>query len=62
MWDWPFTTAKGTLTFGKNKQIEMRDPLEIGKELFYYLSSRPKVPIGINKIGSNDLDIWLNKL
>ena len=40
----------------------MRDPEDIGKELSFYLSSRPKVPIGINKTGSNDLENWLNKL
>lgn len=62
IWDIPFTFAKGTLTFGKYNQIEMRDPCEIGKELFYYLSSRPKVPRGINLTGSNNLSTWLNKL
>lgn len=62
VWDIPFTFERGTLYFGKNKQIEMRDPEEIGKELSYYLSSRPKVPIGINETGLNNLEDWLNKL
>lgn len=62
VWDCPFTTVRGTLTFGKNNQIIMRDPCEIGKELSYYLSSRPKVPRGINLTGSNNLSTWLNKL
>lgn len=61
-WNYPFTRVKGTLTFGKNNQIEMRDPEDIGKELSSYLSSRPKVPVGINETGSNDLEDWLNKL
>ena len=62
VWDIPFTFEKGTLYFGKNKQIEMRDPEEIGKELSSYLSSRPKVPMGIEEAKSNDLIKWLNTL
>lgn len=62
VWDIPFTFEKGTLYFGKNNQIEMRDPEDIGKELSFYLSSRPKVPIGINETGLNNLEDWLNKL
>lgn len=62
VWTCPFTQAVGTLKFGKNNQIEMRSPLDIGKELSFYLSSRPKVPMGINETGSNDLEDWLNKL
>lgn len=62
VWDIPFTFERGTLYFGKNKQIEMRDPEEIGKELSYYLSLRPKVPINIYETGSNDLRTWLNRL
>lgn len=62
VWDIPFTFERGTLYFGKNKQIEMRDPEEIGKELSFYLSSRPKVPMGISETGSNDLREWLNKI
>lgn len=62
VWDIPFTFERGTLYFGKNKQIEMRDPEEIGKELSYYLSSRPKVPVGIKEDGNNDLRKWLNTL
>ena len=62
VWDIPFTFERGTLYFGKNKQIEMRDPEEIGKELFYYLTSRPKVPMGISETGPNDLKELLNTL
>ena len=61
-WNYPFTKVKGTLTFGKNNQIEMRDPEDIGKELSYYLSSIPKVPVGIYEASSNNLEDWLNKL
>ena len=40
----------------------MRDPFVIGKELSYYLSSRPKVPIGINENTTNNIVEWINKL
>lgn len=62
VWEVPFTFERGTLTFGKYSQIEMRDPFEIGKELSYYLTSKPRVPMGINETGSNDLRKWLNTL
>ena len=62
VWEFKDTTTLGTLYFGKNNQIEMRDPEEIGKELSHYLSSSPKVPIGINEFNSNNLEEYLNKL
>lgn len=62
VWDIPFTFERGTLYFGKNNQIEMRDPEDIGEELSSYLTSRPKVPMGISETGSNDLREWLNKI
>lgn len=62
VWECPFTQSTGTLTFGKNRQIEMRSPFEIGRELTYYLSSRPRVPINIEEYNSNNLRTWLNIL
>lgn len=62
VWEFKDTTTLGTLYYGKNKQIEMRDPEDIGKELSSYLTSRPKVPMGISETGLNDLEYWLNKL
>lgn len=62
VWTCPFTQALGTLTFGEGGHIKYRNPFEIGEELYYYLSSRPKVPRGINLTSSNDLSTWLNKL
>lgn len=62
VWECDFTRAVGTLTFGKNKQIVMRDPEEIGKELYSYLSSRPKVPMGIEVYRVNDIRTWLNTI
>lgn len=62
VWECPFTQSTGTLTFGKNRQIEMRSPFEIGRELTYYLSSRPRVPINIEEYNQNNLRTWLNTL
>lgn len=62
VWTCPFTQVAGTLKFGKNSQIEMRSPFVIGEELSYYLTSRPKVPMGISEIGTNNLQEWLNTL
>ena len=62
VWEFKDTTTLGTLYYGRNKQIEMRDPEDIGEELSSYLSSRPKVPMGISETGSNDLREWLNTL
>lgn len=62
VWECPFTQSSGELRFGKNEQIIMRSPFVIGEELSYYLSSRPKVPAGINEDGNNDLRKWLNTL
>ena len=62
VWDIPFTFEKGTLYFGKNNQIEMKDPEDIGKELSYYLSYRPEVPIDINEFDTNNIVEWINKL
>lgn len=38
----------------------MRDPIDIGEELNYYLSERPKTPKGISLKDKNDLGKWLN--
>lgn len=62
VWEFKHTKSLGTLYYGKDNQIEFRDPEEIGKELHYYLSSRPKVPTGINIDGDNSLVKWLNTL
>lgn len=62
VWTCPFTQSPNTLIFGENGQIKFRSPFEIGEELYYYLSSRPKVPMGIEETKSNDLGHWLNQL
>lgn len=62
VWDIPFTFKYGTLYFGENNRFIMRDPEEIGKEVYYYISSRPAVPIGIEESIPNNIEDWLNKL
>lgn len=59
-WKFEDTQKKGTLIYGKNKQIELNDPFEIGKELSNYLSSRPEVPTGIKMTENNSITKWLN--
>lgn len=61
VWCCPFTRAEGTIQLGKNNQIELRSPFEIGKELTQYLNHQPKTPNGIYIDKSNDLREWLNK-
>jgi hypothetical protein len=62
VWNCPFTQYTGTLKFGKNNQIELRSPFEIGEELSNYLSSRPAVPNGISTNTSNNIENWLNTI
>lgn len=61
VWKFPDTQTYGPLVYGKENQIKMPDPLDLGKELSFYLSSRPPAPIGIQVAGENDIVEWLNK-
>lgn len=62
VWNFPLTKEKGTITLGKNNQIVLRDPFEIGKELNTYLMDKPSTPIGIDDTKPNDLIQWINKI
>ena len=63
VWEFESTTEVGNLVFGKNKQIEMRDPETIGKELHHYLSTENVVvPQGIEINNSNSLIKWMNNM
>lgn len=62
VWEFNKTTARGTLIYGKDGQIELSDPEEIGKELYIYLSENRNVPIGINENNLNNIDYWLNSI
>jgi hypothetical protein len=61
-WTFEDTKATGTLYYGKNGQIECRDPFDLAKELNYYLKSNPIVPNGINLSKPNSLTQWLISL
>ena len=61
VWVFDDTQKQGTLVYGENGQIEFQDPQDLGKELSFYLSSRPTVPNGISKTGDNNIIEWLNK-
>lgn len=62
VWVFPDTKTVGTYTTGKNNQIVMRDPLEIGTELNRYLTEKRDVPVGIYKNTYNNLEDWLDTL
>lgn len=62
VWEYKDTEKSGTLYYGKNKQIELRDPFIIGEELDGYLKSESKVPNNIKVDDVNNIEYWLNKL
>ena len=62
VWEFKDTKAFGELKYGRNKQIIIRDPFEIGKELHNYLTMRPEVPDGISQISPNDLIAFMDTL
>lgn len=62
VWDCDFTFVEGTLYLGKNNQIKLEAPWEVGKELWYYLSTGATVPMGINIESSNNLRTWIDKM
>lgn len=62
VWRYEDTFKEGTLTYGKNNTIEMRDPEEIGRDLHKYLTDNPKVPIGITTDSPNSITQYLSSL
>lgn len=60
VWSFADTQSLGTLTYGKNKTITLRDPFDIGEDLNYYLKATPVVPKGISTYDTNELTEWLN--
>ena len=62
VWKFSATSFIGTLRYGKNKQIEFRDPCTLGHELTHYLNDRPAVPDGIEHVGDNNITDWLDSL
>lgn len=62
IWEYEHTKAYGDLTYGRNKDIIVRDPITIGKELYYYLNNSRRVPVGINEHGINSLIKYLDEM
>ena len=62
VWEYKETRALGTLYYGSKQQYIIKDPYDIGKELYYYLNNSVKVPKGINLNETNDIRTWINTL
>lgn len=64
VWEFPLTHTVGNLKIESEKGYTtiLKDPEDIGKELSSYLSSRPRVPSGIDELGTNNIVEWLNKI
>jgi len=52
--------AVGDLYMGKKEDIILRDPEDIGKELYDYLTNKPKVPNDVKINEANDLNWFIN--
>lgn len=61
VWEFADTHSKGTLYYGRHKQIGLPDPEDLGKELFLFFSSGQKIeqPLLTDR---NSLDTWINTL
>lgn len=58
VWLFEDTFKYGTLNY---KDIMIKDPFDIAKELDYYLNHPDAEPIGISEYGDNSITQWLNK-
>ena len=61
VWEFEETHSKGTLYFGRHKQIGLPDPEDLGKELHLFFSSGQK-PDELLIADRNSLDSWINTL
>lgn len=61
LWEFANTTSKGTIYYGRHKQIGFPDPEDLGKELHQFFTKGSKVdtPLIADR---NSLDNWLNTL
>lgn len=62
VWRFEKTPAIGTLTYGRQGQILLPDPEDIGRELYSYLNETHNVPINISETGLNSIDHWINTM
>ena len=59
IWEYPDTKAEVDCYYGKNNEIECKNWRKIVKDLDYYLTNKPILPIGIGKV--NNIVNWLKK-
>ena len=60
VWEYYDTQRETDMVYGKDRQIKLRNWRRVVEDLHYYLTQTPKVPIGINVEGTNDIIHWLN--
>lgn len=60
VWEYYDTQRETDMVYGKDRQIKLKNWRSIVRDLHYYLTQAPKVPIGINVKGTNDIIHWLN--
>jgi hypothetical protein len=60
VWEYYDTRRETDMVYGKDRQLKLKNWRKIVKDLHYYLTQTPKVPIGINVEGTNDIIHWLN--
>lgn len=56
VWGFDKTQAVGNIIIN---DVVLRDPEDIGNELYYYLENKPRVPVGIKEKGINDITDWI---
>jgi hypothetical protein len=59
IWNFEDTQATGELSYQDGK-IKCPDPVTLGRELYSYLTEKPKVPMGITEDSYNSITTWLN--
>lgn len=60
VWEFEDTQKEGTLVYGKEGKTVLKDPIEVGKTLDFYLKTMPKVPMGIKETEPNSIVQYLN--
>lgn len=58
VWNFEQTQSYGSIQLGNNV---FRDPETIGKELSFYLQTKPQVPINVTLYKSNSIEQWFEK-
>ena len=59
VWNYPDTQCITDVTYGTDKKYKCRNWRSIVKELDYYLTVQPELPLGISEL--NDIKSFLNK-